>query len=70
MKTEHPLTYNIAALCETLGIKRTKAYLLIGAGELDARKLGGKTVVLAESAQRYVANLPKADIRTGQKAAA
>jgi hypothetical protein len=43
-----------------LGISHASLYRLIGAGRLDARKLGGKTLITAESIERLVAELPKA----------
>jgi Helix-turn-helix domain len=42
-----------------LGISHASLYRLIGAGRLDARKLGGKTLITAESIERLVAELPK-----------
>jgi hypothetical protein len=47
---------------------KTKIYELVGAGILDARKAGKITLITGESVERYVESLPKADIRTGQKA--
>lgn len=35
-------------------------YRLINAGKLDARKLGGKTLITGASLRRLVASLPKA----------
>jgi excisionase family DNA binding protein len=42
---------------------RATAYRLIGAGRLEARKLGRKTVIPVESLQAYLASLPPATIR-------
>jgi Helix-turn-helix domain len=42
-----------------LGISHASLYRLIGAGRLDARKLGGKTLITAESIERLVAELPR-----------
>lgn len=61
-----PLLYRIEDTKRTTGHGTTKIYELIGAGVLDARKAGGRTLITGESLRRYVANLPKADIRTGQ----
>ena len=52
------------------GIGTTKFYELIAAGLLDARKIGGRTMITAESLRQYVASLPKANIKTGQRPAA
>ena len=49
------------------GLGRTTLYCLIGQGKLDARKAGGRTLILAESLRLYLESLPTAPIRTGQK---
>jgi hypothetical protein len=46
----------------------THLYELIGAGKIEARKSGRKTIILDESLRGYLASLPRADIRTGQRA--
>jgi hypothetical protein len=43
-----------------LGIKNTKFWALVKEGALECRKLGGATVVPAESLKRFIENLPKA----------
>ena len=43
-----------------LGISHATCYRLINAGKLDARKIGSKTVITAESIERFRAELPKA----------
>jgi excisionase family DNA binding protein len=42
-----------------LSISHATCYRLISAGKLDARKLGGKTLITAESIERLVIELPK-----------
>jgi hypothetical protein len=42
-----------------LGISHASLYRLIGAGRLDARKLGNKTLITAASIERLVTELPK-----------
>jgi excisionase family DNA binding protein len=42
-----------------LGISHATIYRLIAARKLDARKLGGKTLITAASIERLVAELPK-----------
>lgn len=42
------------------GIGRSKLYRLIGDGELDARKVGKKTLIIADSLRRFVLNAPRA----------
>jgi hypothetical protein len=65
-----PLAYTVKDACAAVGCKVTKLYELVGAGLLDARKIGGRTVIVGDSLRRYVASLPKAVIRTGQRSAA
>lgn len=43
-----------------LGVGTTKGHELINAGHLDARKLGGKTVITLESIRALAEQLPRA----------
>jgi hypothetical protein len=65
-----PLAYRIDDACRAIGIGTTRLYELIGTGVLDARKSGSRTLITGESLRRYVASLPRADIRTGQRGVA
>jgi hypothetical protein len=71
-KTLHdePLLYRIEDAKRATGHGTTKIYELIGAGVLDARKAGSRTLITGDSLRRYIKDLPKADIRTGQRTAA
>jgi hypothetical protein len=42
-----------------LGISHASLYRLIGSGRLDARKLGGKTLITADSIERLVSEMPR-----------
>ena len=55
------LVYRPAEVQSALGIKNTKFWDLVKQGALETRKLGGATVVPAESLQAFVASLPKAN---------
>jgi hypothetical protein len=55
------LVYRPAEVQAALGIKNTKFWGLVKAGQLEVRKIGGATVVPAESLRNFVANLPKAN---------
>lgn len=61
------IAYTITDAIKVSGIGRTSLYELIGAGKIDARKSGGRTIILAESLRSYIANLPSADIHCGQR---
>jgi excisionase family DNA binding protein len=60
------LAHTIADAVKVSGIGRTSLYELIGAGKLEARKAGNRTLIPAESLRTYIAGLPPADIRCGQ----
>ncbi len=57
------LGYSVDEACEAIPSGRTKLYELIALGLLDARKMGKKLIITAESIHAYHAALPKADIR-------
>jgi excisionase family DNA binding protein len=50
--------YTIAEVVQVSGIGRTKVFALIQSGDLDARKLGRRTLVLADSLHTFLTNLP------------
>jgi hypothetical protein len=54
------LVYRPAEAQAALGIRNTKFWALVKEGKLETRKLGGATVVPAESLRQFVANLPSA----------
>lgn len=67
MTTEtNRLAYRPAQFFEALGTKPAKGWQIIKegarAGILDVRKMGRATIITAESAERYLASLPKAEI--------
>ena len=64
------IAHTIADAVKISGIGRTTLYELIAAKKIDARKAGNRTLIPAESLRAYIAGLPKADIRTGQRSAA
>ena len=57
------LGYSINGACEAIPCGRTKLYQLIAAGQLDAKKLGNKTIITRRSLVCLVDSLPTADIR-------
>lgn len=54
----NPYSLTIAEACGRYGFKRTKCYELIGAKKIAAKKLGTRTLIIAESVERYLASLP------------
>ncbi len=57
------LLLDVEETAAAIGASRSTVYELCGAGALDARKLASKTVITAESVERFVGSLPKAPIR-------
>lgn len=57
-----PFAYSIAAAVGATGnaVSRTRLFDLIRTGEVDARKVGRRTVILADSLRAYIERQPKA----------
>ncbi|WP_428489546.1 helix-turn-helix domain-containing protein [Rhodopila sp.] len=60
------LAYTITDCIRISGLGRTTLYEAIGAGKIEARKAGGRTLIMADSLRAFIAGLPAADIRTGR----
>jgi excisionase family DNA binding protein len=56
--------YSPAETERLLGISHATCYRLIAAGKLDARHLGGKTLITSQSIERLIAELPKVGRQT------
>ncbi|NHO54615.1 hypothetical protein GOB87_11770 [Acetobacter estunensis] len=54
---------NISNVCKNYGIGRTYCYKLLSDGHIQAKKLGGRTLVSVESLNTYFSSLP--DYRPG-----
>ncbi len=50
-----PLAYSIPDACRVSTICKTGIYALIAAGKLEARKIGRRTVIPADSLKRLIA---------------
>ena len=51
--------YSITVACEKLGgISRSTMYRKLEVGEISARKLGSRTVIMAAEINRYLDSLP------------
>jgi hypothetical protein len=64
------ISHTIADAVKVSGLGRTMLYELIGARKIEARKAGNRTLILDASLRAYIAGLPPADIRAGQRRAA
>jgi len=59
------IAYTPAETCQALRIGRTKFYELLSDGQLKAVALGGRTLVLREELDRFVASLPPIALQAG-----
>jgi hypothetical protein len=62
--------FSVEGAMEFSGLTRSRLYELMGAGVLDARKAGRRTIIVGDSLRAYLTNLPRADIRVGRREAA
>lgn len=53
-----PKAYTVKDVLHLTGMGRTKFYKLVNSGDLKARKLGARTVVLAEYLDAWLKGLP------------
>ena len=54
------LSYSVRDFCAAVGIGRSKFYELVSNGKLKTVKIGSKTLVTADEAQRFIASLDQA----------
>ncbi len=57
--TDEPEALTIERFMARYGVGRTTTYALIKEQRLDARKLGGRTLIMAASARALFESLPK-----------
>lgn len=51
--------YTVKETLQQIGIGKSKLYRELADGRISARKVGRKTIFLAEEVQRYLASLPR-----------
>ncbi len=56
-----PLAFTIADASVESGIGRSKLYEFIAAGDLQARKAHGRTLIMASELTRFLESLPTLD---------
>lgn len=61
MSDTEPLAYTVERALSACGIGRTKFYEEIAAGRLKARKVGGRTLVLASDLRAWLEALPECE---------
>jgi len=57
-----PIALTIENATEQSGLSRSRLYVLIGEGKIEARKAGKRTLILGESLRQYIESLPAASI--------
>jgi len=55
------LSYTIAESVNATGVSRSSIYRALKAGELQARKRGRRTLIMADELRRWLTNLPALD---------
>jgi excisionase family DNA binding protein len=53
-----PLAFSIEQACAAAGVGRSKLYLAVQSGDLRARKLGKKTLILRDDLRAWLESLP------------
>jgi excisionase family DNA binding protein len=61
------LAYSILDAARASGLGRSTLYELIAAGKIEARKVGARTLIPADSLRRFITSLPAAEIHTGRQ---
>lgn len=59
----------IAGLELRFGLSRSTSYRLVAEELVDARKVGGKTIVSVASVRRFIGNQPQPAIKTDDRSA-
>lgn len=54
-----PIAVSIAQACYISGLSRPTLYRCIAAGQLPARKLGARTLIIVEELRNFLSNLPQ-----------
>jgi excisionase family DNA binding protein len=64
--TSDALLLSVGAACHAIGVGRTKLYKLIANGQLTLVKIGTKSLITADSLQRFVAGLEPSRARSAR----
>jgi hypothetical protein len=63
-----PLAYTISAAVKAAAVSRTELYRSAKRGELEIRKRGKRSVILADELRRWVQSLPAANSASPKRA--
>lgn len=59
MNVPQKAAFTVPEACAFLGIGRTNLYKIAGEGKLDLRKVGGRTLITAESLKQVLEEAPR-----------
>jgi excisionase family DNA binding protein len=59
---QSPLALRVPDVAKALGITESNCRQMINRGQLPARKLGRRVIILADELQRYLASLEKTKV--------
>ena len=58
LQSDQPQLITIREFCSRYAVGRTKAYELLNAREIEAKKIGSSTLIVRDSVEAWLANLP------------
>ena len=58
IQSQQPQLITIREFCSRYAVGRTKAYELLNAREVEAKKIGSSTLIVRDSAEAWLAGLP------------
>ncbi len=61
-----PLLLTVPDACRRAALSRSRLYRLMDAGEIRAKKLGGRRLIVTESLDAFVDAIPDAPARGGR----
>ena len=64
-----PILYTIPNATKASGFCRSRLYTMMGAGTIEAVKIGRRTLIKSDSLRAFIATLPAANIRPAKVAA-
>jgi excisionase family DNA binding protein len=56
------LSYTIPSFCTATGLGRSRVYELLATGDLKAIRCGGRTLIAADEAKRFIKSLLPAEL--------
>lgn len=60
-----PVVYSISEVLELVGISRSKFYQVINSGQIKVRKIGNRSIILADDLDVWLKSLPSIGNKEG-----